>query len=917
MTSNSQFRSAPKAAPDREEFEKLLRFETLLAELSAGFIDLPADRVDAEIEVAQRRVCDTLGLDRSTLWQGDRGNSGRFVMTHAFHPPGGTPLPSRPEANAMFPWLLSRLLAGQTVALSSLAELPAEAATDRANLRKFNTKSTVMIPLAGGGRAPFGVITFAGEKAERIWTGPEIKRFGLVAQVFANALIRREAEAARRANEERMWLAMVGGNMGAWVLNREGTRFLTGGMTLELLGLPPGDGVDVERYLEMLHPDDRPRMRATMARAMQSREMHAIEYRIVRPDGQPRWLLSRGCLVASESGGPDRFTGVITDITERKQIEETLRKQNRYIETILEEAPIGFAVLSRADGHALFVSARFEEIYGVPRGTLDSDATFFDKVWPNHPELREEIRRRVVADMRSGDVRRMRWENVPIPLPSGETRHVTAVNILVPEQDLVVSTVWDVTEQVRAKAALQESKTQIAAVMNSTEDFIWSVDPERFGLLTFNQALKNYFFKGLQVDIRVGMTPAELLPPEFAAKWPKMYARALREGAFVAEYDVAAGTNTLLLSIQPMVRDGQVFGISVFGKDITERKRSEESLRLALEEVRSLRDRLQNENVYLREQLLSEAGHGAIVGESEPVLRMLALAHKVAPTNSAVLITGETGTGKELLAQAIHDWSARKGKTLVKVNCAALPAPLIESELFGREKGAYTGAMTRQVGRFELADGSTIFLDEIGDLPLDLQVKLLRVLQDGQYERLGSTRTLTTDARLIAATNRDLDAMVKAGTFREDLFHRLNVFPIEVPPLRVRGADIPILVWKFVQEFNMKMGRTVEAIPKPAMDKLKQYPWPGNIRELRNVIERAMIVGEGPTLRIELPEAGLGPGLPAATLAEHERKHILDVLERTRWRISGKGGAAEILGLVPTTLHSRMKKLGISRPKAG
>lgn len=251
---------------------------------------------------------------------------------------------------------------------------------------------------------------------------------------------------------------------------------------------------------------------------------------------------------------------------------------------------------------------------------------------------------------------------------------------------------------------------------------------------------------------------------------------------------------------------------------------------------------------------------------------------------------------------------------MVKVNCAALPAPLIESELFGREKGAYTGAMTQQVGRFEIADGSTIFLDEIGDLPLDLQVKLLRVLQDGTFERLGSHRTLHTDVRVIAATNRDLTAMIKEGKFREDLFHRLNVFPIEVPPLRARGFDIPLLVWKFVQEFNQKMGRSIDSIPKPSMERLKQYPWPGNVRELRNVIERAMIVSEGPSLKIQLPDPDVSASSRPSTLEDLDRRHILDVLERTRWRISGKGGAAGILGLVPTTLHSRMKKLGIRRP---
>ena len=297
------------------------------------------------------------------------------------------------------------------------------------------------------------------------------------------------------------------------------------------------------------------------------------------------------------------------------------------------------------------------------------------------------------------------------------------------------------------------------------------------------------------------------------------------------------------------------------------------------------------------------------------ILKMLAQARRVAPTDAAVLITGETGTGKELLAQAIHDMSDRSGKTMVIVNCAALPPPLIESELFGREKGAYTGAMTRQIGRFEVADGSTLFLDEIGDLPLDLQVKLLRVLQDGRFERLGSNRTLTANVRVIAATNHDLGAMVRDGRFREDLFHRLNVYPIEVPPLRARVSDIPFLVWRFVQEFNRKMGKSIDSISGQTMDRLKQYPWPGNVRELRNLIERAMIGCDGRSLTIELPAGAQGPVSDPVTLEEVERKHIRDVLERVHWRISGKQGAAEILGLRRTTLHTRMKKLGITRPK--
>ena len=349
-------------------------------------------------------------------------------------------------------------------------------------------------------------------------------------------------------------------------------------------------------------------------------------------------------------------------------------------------------------------------------------------------------------------------------------------------------------------------------------------------------------------------------------------------------------------------------------RDITRQKNAEENLSKALDEVKMLRDRLQMENIALREKLQRNDGQDAIVGESLPMLRMLEKAKQVAPTHSSVLITGETGTGKELLAQAIHNMSSRKDRPMVKVNCAALPAALIEGELFGREKGAYTGAMTRQNGRFELADGSTIFLDEIGDLPLELQTKLLRVLQDGRFEHLGSTKTISVDVRLITATNHDLAAMVREGRFREDLFHRLNVFPVEVPPLRDRLEDIPVLTWSFVQEFNAKMGRTVDSIPKQTMEQLKTYPWPGNIRELRNMVERAMITSNGRSLSMEPPRMMPGANNPLATLEEVERDHIKAVLEYTRWRISGKGGAAEVLGLVPTTLHSRMKKLGIFRP---
>ena len=277
------------------------------------------------------------------------------------------------------------------------------------------------------------------------------------------------------------------------------------------------------------------------------------------------------------------------------------------------------------------------------------------------------------------------------------------------------------------------------------------------------------------------------------------------------------------------------------------------SLERALAEVQELKTRLEEENLYLRKEMDAVALEGGIVGENAAIKRVLVLAQQVAATDATVLLLGETGTGKELLARTIHVLSARRGRTMVKVNCAALPSTLIEAELFGRERGAYTGALTRQTGRFEVADGSTIFLDEIGDLPLDLQAKLLQVLERGEFERLGSSRTIRVDVRVIAATNRDLPAMVREAKFREDLYYRLNVFPITLPPLRARPEDIPVLVWTFVREFAQAQGKTIEHIPARAMEALRGHSWPGNVRELRNIIERAMILTPGPTLHVELP----------------------------------------------------------------
>jgi transcriptional regulator with GAF, ATPase, and Fis domain len=354
----------------------------------------------------------------------------------------------------------------------------------------------------------------------------------------------------------------------------------------------------------------------------------------------------------------------------------------------------------------------------------------------------------------------------------------------------------------------------------------------------------------------------------------------------------------------------------VFGEAIS-RREAELELQNSFREIKALKEQLAEENLHLREEIKLTHRYGDIVGESAALRAALKKVEQVAPTDSTVLICGETGTGKELIARAIHNNSARKDRLLVTVNCAALPSNLVEAELFGREKGAYTGALSRQAGRFEIADGSTILLDEVGELPLELQAKLLRVLQQGEFERLGSTKTQKVDVRVLASTNRDLAKAVEDKAFREDLYYRLNVFPIEVPPLRDRAEDIPQLVWAFVREFSESMGKIVESVSRETMEALQNYSWPGNVREVRNLIERAMIISPGPTLDVELPSGARAQDssrrYSTRKLADVELEHIRSVVESTGWRIRGKGGAAEILGLKPTTLEARMKKLGLER----
>jgi formate hydrogenlyase transcriptional activator len=654
------FVNALERRQERLRLEEQLGFEMLLAEISGIFVNIPIEKIDSEIENAQRRVCIYLGLDLSALFQWSMETPRIVKMTHLYRPFGGPPAPEPMNAHEYFPWCQEQLEADRIVVVSSIEDLPAEAARDQEVWRHFGIKSALIFPMSPGGGPILGSLGFHTVQQERAWPEPLIKRLQWVAQIFTNALIRKQAEQALCESEARLTLATDAAGAGLWYLEYDTGSVWATEKTRELFYLTPEEKLTYESFFRVIHPEDRELVHQSLQEALRSGDEFLVEYRVLSPEGSIQWITSRGKRYLESSGDPDRLIGLSLDVTERKNMEDLLLQR--------------------------------------------------------------------------------------------------------------------------------------------------------------------------------------------------------------------------------------------------------------LREIEQLKSRLEKENIYLREEIELQGLHQEIVGRSLAMKQVLSKVEQVARMDTTVLIEGETGVGKELIARAIHRLSPRKDRQMVTVNCASLPPTLMESELFGREKGAYTGAMTRMTGRFEAADGATLFLDEIGELPQEAQGKLLRVLEEGKFERLGSTKTMRVNVRIIAATNRDLAQEVAKGNFRKDLYYRLNVFPIVIPPLRQRPEDIPPLVWAFVRQHENKMGKRIDHIPRQSMQDLKNYSWPGNARELRNIIEYAMIVTGGKTLEIQVPRTKSDENSATLTLEDAERRHIMDVLRKTGWRITGRDGAAEILGLKRTTLQSKMKKLGIHRP---
>lgn len=658
----------------------------------------------------------------------------------------------------------------------------------------------------------------------------------------------------------------------------------------------------------------------------------SLEYPCPERSGREQWFLMSVDPMPPEHGGV-----VIShiDITDRVEAEEALRRSEQRYRAIVEDQT-ELVCRFLPDTTLTFVNGAYARTFGKSLDELIGES-FLALVPQTH---HEPARQHIASLMKNprvgsfehevltprGELRWQQWVDRPIQDSSGRVVEFQSVG-------------RDITERKQAEKALRESEERLARTEKFSLVMVTHVDLDGRWLKVTPTLCE---LLGYREEELLGHRFHEVThPDDVEADWSQclgLISGEIKSFDIEKRYLRKDGSIVWVYLNCSVVTDeqGNPVHLLTYIRDITKRKQAEEALKEALAEVQRLKERLEAENVYLRSEVSGVHGHGQLVGRSEAMQKVLQQVEQVARTDMTVLILGETGTGKELVAWAVHEKSGRSERPLVKVNCSALPGELIESELFGHEKGAFTGATARQLGRFELADGATIFLDEVGELSLRLQAKLLRVLQEEEFERLGSGKTIKVDVRVIAATNRSLAEAIQKGRFRLDLYYRLNVYPIHLSPLRERLEDIDLLAEMFLKEASRRLGRLFDPMPKNVLDVLRRYEWPGNVRELQNVIERAAVTSVAPVLQLpdswELPLSSRVPSsnpavtaearTPASmgraqesTLEQFQQKHILEVLNQTGWRVEGPKGAAVILGLNPSTLRSRMQKLGIQKPR--
>lgn len=597
-----------------------------------------------------------------------------------------------------------------------------------------------------------------------------------------------------------------------------------------------------------------------------------------------------------------------------KRSQKNLEPGEELSRKMIQNIPVGlYRCTPGAKGKYIMVNPSLQRMYGYDSQEELLNISISDHYW-------DEVERKAVSDklIRQGQINN---EEVKLKKKDGSffwgAVTAKAVKDDFGEIQYFDGIIEDITWRKELEQRLLEEKQFCEGVIESLPGNFWMLD-ENSNCIKWNKNVEvMYGYNSDELHDLHGIK--DITASKDLDRLQEAALQALRGGSGYCEYESVTkeGKRIAFAGDARRVRiDGKDFLVAV-EIDITKRKEVETKLKKALAKIEKLQEKLQAENIYLTEEIEQEQNFREIVGTSDALKFVLFKLRQVAPTDSTVLIMGETGTGKDLFARAIHGLSSRNTRSLIKVNCATLPAELIESELFGHEKGAFTGALIRKIGRFELAHGSTIFLDEISELPLELQAKLLRVVEEGEFERLGGGHSIKVNVRIIAATNRNLIEEVKNGRFREDLLYRLNVFPLMAPPLRERKEDIPLLVKAFIQSFNLKMGRKIEKVSQETMNSLQNYYWPGNIRELKNVVERAVINSQGRLLhlvdRLERKSGSTLQSVSRKPLLELEKDYITQILEETGWKIEGRDGAAAILGLHPSTLRGKLRKLGISR----
>jgi PAS domain S-box-containing protein len=751
---------------------------------------------------------------------------------------------------------------------------------------------------------------------------------------------RKLAEARLRASQDRYRAIYDRSPVGiCWVETDTGRLLRVNPKYCEILGRTEQDLLD-RNFQSLTYPDDLPRNLEKLRQLKEGEVRHyKIEKRYLRPDGSVRWAEVDTAAMWSECAPPVWFMGMVQDITERKQAEQRLREYERVVEGLDEmivvvDRDYRYVIANRAFLHyrgineEQVVGHRIDEMvngeaFGLVKQKVDEclQGKFLEyEMKYTYPTLGE---------------RDLLVKYFPIEGPGGVNR--------------IVAIMQDVSQRKRAQQALQSSEENYRMFISQSSEGIFREDmdaPVPIGLpeedmighilhdsymAECNDAMaRMYGFTHGQEF--VGKRLTEMLPPddphniELTRDFIRAGFRVLDRESH--EVDIHGNPKVFLNSMIGIVENGMLVRTWGIQRDVTEKVKLEESrrkveedlrgtvhqLREVTEELRLAKEKLSEEKLYLEQSMDTELGFGEIIGRSTALKEVMAKVARVAPNDATVLLLGETGTGKELVARAIHGMSTRKDSGFIKLNCAAIPSGLLESELFGHEKGAFTGAIAKKVGRLELADKGTLFLDEIGDIPLDLQPKLLRVLQDQEFERLGGTQTLKVDFRLVAATNRDLLRGVNQREFRSDLYYRLNVFPIRTPPLRERRDDIPLLIEHFVRKYAARMNKSIASIPAKTMETLMQWTWPGNIRELENFVERSVILTPGSVLQVPLAELHAEPAPEDETLQEKDRERILSALRECNGRLGGPGGAAVRLGMKRTTLQSKLNQLGI-KPK--